>query len=57
MTRKQTSLQLTEATQRQVRELEALGFGSFTDIVRLAIDRMYQQEAAHDDGRTTTTTG
>lgn len=41
---KQTSIQLTEATQRQVSELQASGYGSFTDIVRLAVDRMYQKE-------------
>jgi len=43
MTR-QTSVQLTEATERQADALRARGFGTFTDIVRLAIDRMYNQE-------------
>ena len=41
---RQTSVQLTEATERQAAELKALGFGSMTDIIRTAIDRMYQQE-------------
>lgn len=42
--KRQTSVQLTPATQRQVNDLQMAGFGSFTDIVRAAIDRMYQQE-------------
>ncbi len=41
---RQTSIQLTEATERQAKDLTAAGFGSFTDVVRIAIDRMYQQE-------------
>jgi len=40
----QTSIQLTKAQQAQIKALKAAGFGSFTDIVRLAIDRMYQTE-------------
>ena len=47
MTR-QTSLQVTEATERQAKALQSLGFGSFTDVVRLAIDRMFQQESIID---------
>lgn len=43
MTR-QTSLQVTEATERQAKALQSLGFGSFTDVVRLAVDRMFQTE-------------
>jgi hypothetical protein len=43
MTR-QTSIQLTEATERQANALRARGFGTFTDVVRLAIDRMYREE-------------
>ena len=39
---RQTSIQLTEATERQVDQLRQ--FGTFTDIVRIAIDRMAQQE-------------
>lgn len=46
---KQTSLQLTDATQRQATELTAAGFGKFTDIVRIAIDRMYQQECTSQE--------
>ena len=43
---RQTSVQLTESTQRQVAALTDLGFGNFTDIARIAIDRMYRQEIA-----------
>jgi hypothetical protein len=43
MTR-QTSIQLTEATERQANALRARGFGTFTDVVRISIDRMYNQE-------------
>lgn len=42
--RRQTSIQLTSATSNQVRELKRLGFGTFTSIVRIAIDRMYKAE-------------
>ena len=41
---RQTSFQMTEATERQMDDLKAAGFGSTTDIIRIAIDRMYQQE-------------
>lgn len=41
---RQTSIQATEATKRQADELKQLGFGTFTDVVRIAIDRMYQYE-------------
>jgi len=41
---RQTSIQLTEATERQVAFLQERGFGTFTDIVRIAIDRMHTQE-------------
>ena len=41
---RQTSVQLTEATERQVAALKGAGFGSLTDVIRIAIDRMYQQE-------------
>lgn len=41
---RQTSIQLTEATDRQVAALKTAGYGSLTDIIRIAIDRMYQQE-------------
>lgn len=41
---KQTSVQLTEATLRQVEELKSAGHESLTNIVRTAIDRMYHQE-------------
>lgn len=42
--RKITSFQTNEATDRQVEILKAKGFGGITEIVRTAIDRMYQQE-------------
>ena len=41
---RQTSIQLTESTRRQAAALTAAGFGTFTDVVRTAIDRMYTQE-------------
>jgi len=41
---RQTSLQLTEATERQVEALKLQGFGTLTDVVRIAVDRMYQKE-------------
>lgn len=44
-TPRQTSVQITAATDQQVELLKQVGFGSFTDIVRIAIDRMAQQEA------------
>lgn len=50
---RQTSIQLTAATEHQIESLKAAGFGSFTDIVRLAVDRMYNQEVRMD----TTVTG
>ena len=43
---RQTSIQLTEATEQQVAFLREQGFGTFTDIVRIAIDRMHTQESA-----------
>ena len=45
---RQTSIQLTEATERQVDTLKQEGFGTFTDIVRIAIDRMYREEREMD---------
>lgn len=44
MAPRQTSVQLSKATERQVEELKQWGFGSFTDINRIAIDRMYREE-------------
>ena len=41
---RQTSIQLTDATDAQVAQLQERGFGTFTDIVRVAIDRMHRQE-------------
>lgn len=40
----QVSLQLTKAQMRQIETLQELGFGTRSDIVRLALDRMYRQE-------------
>ena len=45
MTTTQNSVRLTEATLRQIDDLMAQGYGSKTDIIRLAIDRMYKEEA------------
>lgn len=50
MTR-QTSVQVTEATDRQVKALTAQGFGTFTDVVRIAIDRMYRTETRKQEAR------
>lgn len=41
---RQTSFQMTESTERQMDDLKAAGFGTTTDIIRIAIDRMHQQE-------------
>ena len=43
MTR-QTSFQLTPATEAQLDALKAQGFGTTTDIIRIAIDRMAREE-------------
>lgn len=40
----QVSIQLTDAQLAQVSALQEAGFGNRSDIVRIAIDRMYQQE-------------
>jgi len=45
---RQTSVQLTEATERQAAALKGAGFGSLTDIIRIAIDRMYREEIKMD---------
>lgn len=46
---RQTSVQLTEATERQAAELKAAGYGNLTDVIRTAIDRMHQQEFGKGD--------
>ena len=43
MTR-QTSFQLTPATEAQLDALKAQGYGTTTDIIRIAIDRMAREE-------------
>lgn len=43
MTR-QTTIRLTPATDQQIDELQQSGFGTVADIIRIAIDRMSQQE-------------
>lgn len=52
---KQTSIQLTEATQRQVEALKAQGYGSLTEIIRIAIDRMWMAESFAGDHDAATT--
>ena len=42
--RRQTSIILTDATDRQVAYLQARGYGSFTDIVRVAIHAMWWRD-------------
>lgn len=39
-----SSFQMTEADARKFDELEAAGFGTRTDIIRVALDRMYREE-------------
>jgi Arc/MetJ-type ribon-helix-helix transcriptional regulator len=48
---RQTSIQLTEETERQIEALKRAGYGSFTDIVRIAVDRMAgdRGQAKHTD--------
>ena len=41
---RQTSVQLTEVTERQAAELKAAGYGTLTDVIRIAIDRMHKEE-------------
>lgn len=41
---RQTSIQITEATEQQARSLKR--YGTFTDVAKIAIDRMYNQERA-----------
>lgn len=41
---RQTSVQITEATERQLEALKLQGYGSTTDIIRVAIDRMWRHE-------------
>lgn len=41
---KQTSFQATEATQTQLAALRQAGYGTTTDIIRIAIDRMHREE-------------
>ena len=44
MATKQISLQLTDAQVAQIKALTAMGFGSATDVVRIAVDRMFGSE-------------
>lgn len=48
---RQTSIQLTEATDRQVEALKLAGYGSLTDIIRIAIDRMHRDETPRRETR------
>lgn len=60
MIRRQTSLQVTEATERQVEYLRSIGYGAFTEIARIAIDRMHTDERRNewlDRGRGRARTG
>lgn len=41
-----SSFQMTEADARKFDALESAGFGTRTDIIRIAIDRMYREEIA-----------
>jgi hypothetical protein len=46
---RQISLQLTEASERQIAFLKEQGFGTTTDIIRIALDRMYQSESKNTE--------
>lgn len=48
---RRTTVNLTQATDRQVEALQEAGFGSFTEIVRIAIDRMYRDELHALEGK------
>lgn len=41
---RQTSFQATEATDHQLADLRDAGFGTTTDVLRLAVDRMHREE-------------
>ena len=45
---RQTSVQLIENTERQVQYLQQHAYGTFTDIVRIAIDRLCIAEPPSD---------
>lgn len=49
---RQTSIQLTEVSERQSTYLKQIGFGTFTDIVRIAIERMAQTEGFSMNSKT-----
>ena len=53
---RQTSLQLTPQMERQLEELKAAGFGTNTDVIRIALDRMHQQERMNMTTNTDTAT-
>lgn len=44
MPRKTATFQLTDADARKIDELEAAGYGTKTDIFRLALDRLHRDE-------------
>lgn len=44
MANKPSSIRLSVATLAQIEMLTKLGFGKLTQIIRIAIDRMFQQE-------------
>lgn len=48
---RRTTVNLTQATERQIEALKAQGFGTFTDVVRIAIDRMYRTETRKQEAR------
>lgn len=46
---KRRNVNTTQSTDRQVKFLKDRGYGDFTAIVRIAIDRMYNQERSFDE--------
>jgi hypothetical protein len=44
--RKQTSMQTDEAMRNQISKLRQLGYGTFSNVIRIAVDRMYREETS-----------
>ena len=44
---RQTSVQVLPSTDRQAEQLKAAGFGNFTNVTRIAIDRLFREEILH----------
>lgn len=53
MKTRQTSIRLSPVTDRQIRVLMGRGYGSFSDVVRTGVDRVYREEMAMETKRIT----